>query len=61
MNYNYYEITFGRHAICTSETKGKDFTPLYNEPIDKEFKVMQWPTYAETFGKALMRENKVKS
>ncbi|NBP01947.1 MAG: hypothetical protein EBU90_17770 [Proteobacteria bacterium] len=50
-NNDYYEKTFGRHARCTSSTKGESFIPLYNEHINKEFKVMEWPTYAETFGK----------
>jgi hypothetical protein len=52
MNYDYYERTFGRHASYTSDTKGKNFIPMYNE-IPKEhyeFVPMRWPTYGETFG-----------
>lgn len=49
-NNDYYERTLGRYAVCTSSTKGETFIPMYNDPINKEFKVMEWKTYSETFG-----------
>jgi len=52
-NYDYYEPTIGTHAVLTSTTKGKNFIPSYKElPTEsREFKLMEWPTYGETFGK----------
>jgi len=52
-NYDYYERAMYTHAGCTSTTKGKEFVPSYNEvPTENhEFKLMEWPTYGETFGK----------
>ena len=56
MNYennDFYQRTFGTHAKLTSKDADKRFTvdPLYT--LKKpEFKVMEWPTYAETFGAA---------
>lgn len=62
MNYDYYERTFGTNAVCTSKTKGKEFTPMYNynpkeefektysDNSDKTFVPMRWPHYYELFG-----------
>ena len=50
MKYKYYEKTFNRYAIYTRDIDSKDFVPLYNEFIDKEFKIIDWSTYSEPIG-----------
>ena len=50
MKHDYYEKTLYRHAINTRQIDSEKFIPIYNDSIDREFKVIQWPTYAETFG-----------
>ncbi len=50
MKYKYYEKTFNRYAIYTRDIDSEDFIPLYNEFIDKEFKVIEWDIYGDTFG-----------
>jgi len=50
MKYKYYEKTFNRYAIYTRDIDSKDFIPLHNEFIDKEFKVIEWDIYGEAFG-----------
>lgn len=51
MKHDYYERTIYRHATYTKQIDSEQFIPLYNEPINKDFKIMEWKTYAESFGK----------
>lgn len=62
MNYDYYEKTFSEHAVCTSNTKGKGFIPIYTHnskedfeksylcEIETNFVSMKWPRYHELYG-----------
>ncbi len=62
MNYDYFERKIDGHAVCTSNTKGKDFIPMYEYNPDKRyvqekqedpghiFVPIRWPQYYELFG-----------